>query len=133
VSAQILAAMGRAYVRFAVENPEHFGVMFADGVLATGDPEYIEATDRCFEPLVEIVRRAAREGYVDDDPMLVAASAWSLVHGVAALWLSGRLQARTGVSDATALADHVTRFFVDRIFVDSVTRAPKSQLPISNR
>ena len=112
---RLLAAMGRAYVQFAVENPEHFGVMFPGTLLVTDDPDYMAATDRCFVPLIEIVKRAAREGYVDDDPMLVAASAWSLVHGLASLWLSGRVQARTGVSDAAALADAVTRLFVNRV------------------
>ena len=112
---EILAAMGRAYVRFAVDNPEHFGVMFPDVLLITDDPEYVAATDRCFGPLIDIVRRAGREGYLDDDPMLVAASAWSLVHGLASLWLSGRVQARTGATDAAVLAEQVTRLFVERV------------------
>ena len=111
----VLAAMGRAYVTFAVDNPEHFGVMFPGESLDQQDPAYIAASDRCFGPLIDIVRRAEREGYLTDDPMQVAASAWSLVHGLASLWLSGRIQARTGVADADTIAADVTRLFVARV------------------
>jgi AcrR family transcriptional regulator len=111
----VLAAMGRAYVAFAIENPEHFGVMFPGELLDQRDPAYVAAADRCFQPLVEVVRRADREGYLSDDPMLVAASAWSIVHGLASLWLSGRVQARTGVADAEAIANAVTHLFVSRV------------------
>jgi AcrR family transcriptional regulator len=111
----VLAAMGRGYVMFAVENPEHFGVMFPGHLVDQHDAAYKAASDRCFGPLVDVIRRAAAEGYVDDDPMLVAASAWAIVHGLASLWMSGRVQARTGARDADALASAVTRLFVDRI------------------
>ena len=111
----ILVAMGRAYVRFAVDNPEHFRVMFPGELVDQQDPAYIAASDRCFGPLVDIVRRAPREGYLTDEPMLVAASAWAIVHGLASLWLSGRVQARTGAADADAMAADVTRLFVARV------------------
>jgi AcrR family transcriptional regulator len=111
----VLAAMGRGYVMFAVENPEHFGVMFPGHLVDQRDAAYLAASDRCFGPLVDVIRRAAAEGYVDDDPMLVAASAWAIVHGLASLWMSGRIQARTGARDADALASAVTRLFVDRV------------------
>jgi AcrR family transcriptional regulator len=108
----VLAAMGRGYVKFAVDNPEHFRVMFPGEAIDQQDPAYIAASDRCFGPLIDIVRRAEREGYLSEEPMLVAASAWSIVHGLAALWLSGRIQARTGVADSDAIAEDVTRLFV---------------------
>jgi AcrR family transcriptional regulator len=111
----ILVAMGRAYVHFAVTNPEHFRVMFPGELVDQEDAAYLAASDRCFRPLIDIVRRAAREGYLTDEPMLVAASAWAIVHGLSALWLSGRVQARTGAADADALAVQVTRLFVDSV------------------
>jgi AcrR family transcriptional regulator len=111
----VLAAMGRAYVKFAIDNPEHFRVMFPGDSVDQQDPAYIAASNRCFGPLIEIVRRAEREGYLSDDPMVVAASAWSIVHGLASLWLSGRIQARTGVANADAIADAVTHLFVTRL------------------
>jgi AcrR family transcriptional regulator len=110
-----LAAMGRGYVEFALEHREHFGIMFPDEPLNRDDPDYIRATDHAFRPLLEIVTLASEEGYLAADPLLVAAAAWSLVHGLAALWLSGRLRVRFGAGRADALAAATTRLFVDSV------------------
>ena len=85
------------------------------------DAEYRRATDRAYGPLLEVVTRAAKEGYLEADPLVVGAAAWSLVHGLASLWMSGRLQERTGAFDADAMSAGVTRLFVDSI----VRRKPK--------
>ena len=111
----VLAVMGQAYVRFALENPEHFGVMFPGELINEDDPEYVRATNRCYGPLMEVVTSGSAQGTLPADAALVATSAWSLVHGLASLWLSGRIQARTGATDATVLAQAVTELFVDRM------------------
>jgi AcrR family transcriptional regulator len=111
----VLAAMGRAYVRFAVDNPEHFAIMFRAELLDARDPELARASDRAYDALIATTRAAAAAGYTAVDPRLAAAAAWSLVHGLAVLWLSERLQARTGDSDPGALADAVTRLFVEGV------------------
>jgi AcrR family transcriptional regulator len=111
----VLAVMGQAYVRFALENPEHFGVMFPGELVNERDPEYVRATNRCYGPLMEVVTRGGQRGELAAEPVIVATAAWSLVHGLASLWLSGRIQARTGETDAVALARSVTELFVDRV------------------
>jgi AcrR family transcriptional regulator len=111
----VLAAMGQGYVMFAVENPEHFGIMYPGEWLNHRDPAYRRAADGCYGPLVDVIRRAGDEGYLSADLPTVAAAAWSLVHGLAALWLSGRIQARTGATDAAALSTAVTRLFVGSV------------------
>jgi AcrR family transcriptional regulator len=111
----VLAVMGQAYVRFAIENPEHFGVMFPGELVNQDDPEYRRATNRCYGPLMEVVTKGSAQGSLSADARIVATAAWSLVHGLASLWLSGRIQARTGATDATALARAVTELFVDRM------------------
>jgi AcrR family transcriptional regulator len=112
----VLEAMGRGYVRFALDNREHFGIMFRAELLDQQDGEYVRGTDRAFGALKDTVMRAAAEGYLADaDPIVTAGSAWSLVHGLAALWLSGRMQERTGASDADAFAAAVTTLFVDKV------------------
>lgn len=117
---EVLQAMGRGYVRFALDNPEHFGIMFRVELLDERDPLFVEASDRAWRPLVATIARAAEQGYLQErDPVIVAASAWSLVHGLAALWLSGRMQERTGADDEDGFAEQVTR-----LFVDSVLRRP---------
>ncbi len=111
----VLAVMGQAYVRFAIGHPEHFGIMYPGDGLQHRDADYRRATDGCYGPLMDVIRRAAAEGYLVDDPVVVAAAAWSLVHGLASLWLSGRIQERTGASDPTRMTDGVTRLFVDSV------------------
>lgn len=108
----VLAAMGRGYVRFALDHPEHFAIMFRLELLEEHDPELVRASDRAYDALIATTRAAAAQGVLDADPTVAAAAAWSLVHGLATLWLSGRLQARTGGSDPHQLADAVTRLFV---------------------
>jgi AcrR family transcriptional regulator len=111
----VLAAMGRAYVRFAVENPEHFAIMFRTELLDSTDAELTRASDRAYDGLVSTTRAAAAGGYTTLEPQLAASAAWALVHGLSTLWLSGRLQARTGDTDPHALADTMTRMFVTSI------------------
>jgi AcrR family transcriptional regulator len=111
----VLAAMGRAYVRFAIENPEHFAIMFRIDLLDEDDPEFARASDRAYEALIGTTRAAAAEGRLTGDPTVAAAAAWSLVHGLATLWLGGRLQARTGSTDPHELADAVTHLFVTAV------------------
>jgi len=75
-----LRALAHAYVRFALEHPEEFRVMFAGGrrgPLLTGQPS---AFDRLAELLVEL-------GH--SDPLAEALLCWSSVHGLAWLSLDG--------------------------------------------
>jgi AcrR family transcriptional regulator len=111
----VLAAMGRGYIRFAIENPEHFAIMFRVELLDEQDETFVRASDRAYGALVSTMQAAAQQGYIDSDPTVAAASAWSLAHGFAALWISGRLQQRTGVSDPHAFAESVTRLFVSSV------------------
>ena len=111
----VLAAMGRGYVRFAIEHPEHFAIMFRRELLDEQDEVFAQAADRAYGPLIATVRAAAEEGYFEGDPVVTAASAWSLVHGLATLWIGGRLQHRIGASDPHDVADAVTKLFVSSV------------------
>jgi AcrR family transcriptional regulator len=81
--------VGVAYVGFAVSHPAHFEVMF--------QPTLYDADD-------EAVRRAKREtaailyGTREASPEQQAfgVAAWSLVHGLATLWLNGNLPDELG-------------------------------------
>jgi len=112
---QQLAAIGKAYVLFAVNNPQHFEVMFPGTLIDQSDEAYVQASERCRGPLIAIVTRAAKEGYVDGDPRIVGAAAWSLVHGLASLWPSGQVQMMTGSDDAERVAEAITRLFVTKV------------------
>ena len=94
-----LDAYGVAYVRFAVEQPVLFRVMFS-GQFELPAPDGVDAGS--FELLVA----AARAIVGEDDELLGAIASWSLPHGLAMLLLDGRIPADQGgtADQAEALA-----------------------------
>jgi AcrR family transcriptional regulator len=108
-----LAAVGRGYVRFAVREPACFDVMFRIDSLDADAPELVEATDQTYRMLVDTIERCRLEGYLQGhDPVLVAVAAWSIVHGLATLWISGWLEGRAGGAGPQELAAQVSELFV---------------------
>ena len=87
--------VGVEYVAFALDRPAHFSVMFTPYLLDLNNPELIEAMDATFAVLREgtatLSDPAARQ-----DAAAAAIAAWSLVHGLATLVLTGNLD-RAGV------------------------------------
>jgi AcrR family transcriptional regulator len=87
-----LLAMGLAYVRFAVEEPGRFALMFGPKELHGDRPDYQQACNAAFDILTDAVRELRTDLQPDDpDVLRAAAGAWSLVHGFATLWLNGNL------------------------------------------
>ena len=104
-----LDAYGAAYVRFAVENPVLFRVMFTAEI--DGDPKAktpgMADDGGAFNLLVEAT--AAVIGGTPDQALLAAIASWSLPHGLAMLILDGRIPAERASTpeDAEALAREV--------------------------
>lgn len=92
-----LLASGLAYVRFAVDHPGHFAVMFDRSLVHPDDPGLVAAEQRAAAALTDLTPDAA-----------AARAAWSVAHGFAALWLSGALSG----PDVTAAAEPVLRHAV---------------------
>jgi len=112
----VLEAVGQGYVRFALANPGRFEVMFRLDLLNADDPGFVAASDGAFSLLVSTVARCQSEGFLGrHDPEVVAVSAWSMVHGLAALWISGRLGERIREKDPNRLAGKVSRLYVDSV------------------
>lgn len=79
-----------AYVRFAVEHPGHYAVMFDRSLVDPDDTDLDAARSAAGAEL------AAGVGTLDDpraeqDPQAAGLAAWSLVHGFAMLWLNGAI------------------------------------------
>jgi AcrR family transcriptional regulator len=111
-----LAAIGRGYVRFAVSHPTQFEVMFRLDALEPADPAFTMASEQAYGLLAATIERCRREGRLHGrSAEVVAVSAWSLVHGLSALWISGRLAGRIGEQDPERLAADVTSLFVQAI------------------
>ena len=81
--------VGVAYVRFAVRHRAHFEVMYRPELYRPDDAEVLEARGA-----------AAVLLYGTDHPdagrLAAGAAAWSLVHGLATLWLNGNLPEQLG-------------------------------------
>jgi AcrR family transcriptional regulator len=76
-----------AYVRFALDHPGHYDVMFDKSLYDAADPELVTAEAAAGAEL------AAGVGTLDDprakdDPHAAQLAAWSLVHGFSLLWLN---------------------------------------------
>jgi len=112
-AADTLEAMGRGYVRFALENPEQFGVMFRSEMLDVTSSEFAAAADRAYGLLATMVKRCV-EGS-DADAEVTTAAAWSVAHGLATLWNGGRLRVRSTERDPERLAARVLHAFVDGV------------------
>ena len=87
-------AMGIAYVRFAVNHPSHYRVMFGGFIESCEkDDAFIEEARGAFQVLVDALIEQQRAGLVrNDDPLLMARMIWSLVHGIAMLVIDGQLR-----------------------------------------
>jgi AcrR family transcriptional regulator len=84
--------VGVAYVRFAVDHPAHFEVMYRPDLYDRDDPAVIAARDAAGRWLYG----PAGEEHPDDDALEVGIAAWSFVHGFASLWTTGNLHHRLG-------------------------------------
>jgi AcrR family transcriptional regulator len=86
--------VGVAYVRFAVTHRAHFEVMFRPELYHTDDPELVRARDAARALLYPPVAEGANRP--DGDDVRAAVAAWSLVHGLATLWLNHNLPPQLG-------------------------------------
>ena len=81
--------VGVAYVRFAVTHRAHFEVMYRPELYRPDDPEVCQARAAAAVFLYGTDRPDAAQ-------LAAGAAAWSLVHGLATLWLNGNLPAQLG-------------------------------------
>ena len=102
-TADQLTSVAVAYVHFALERPALFRIMFGEPCDRDND-ERIAATAAVTLYLREIVARV----FPDADTEAMATATWALVHGLAFLYLDGKLDASTpsAVAGRVAAAIH---------------------------
>lgn len=87
---------GLAYIRFALHRPEHFTVMFDAPFALQRHPDAARAAKQAFSTMAGLVSICLQEKrLVPGDSARYALLAWSMVHGVAKLAITGRLPYRT--------------------------------------
>jgi AcrR family transcriptional regulator len=87
-----LAALGRAYVSFATAHRGYFRVMFRGDLISAAPRELVRAKPRAFQLLCDAIEDCQRSGVApagDMQPLVL--TAWSVVHGLATLWIDGAL------------------------------------------
>ncbi|MDP9388668.1 MAG: TetR/AcrR family transcriptional regulator, partial [Actinomycetota bacterium] len=101
-----LRRRGRAYVRFGIEHPEEYRVLFMRRPGQAALPPAEDAREVSgFAALVANVQRAMEAGVIAGaDPLLVASGLWSVVHGITSLAISLPGFPQVGLD---ALVDHV--------------------------
>ncbi|MFF9851165.1 TetR/AcrR family transcriptional regulator [Streptomyces litmocidini] len=103
-----LAAVATAYVRFALEHPAMFRVMFAEPCDPTSE-ERVAAT----AAISAYVRGIVRDAFpgTDDTGDAPATTIWALVHGLAFLHLDGKLDSSTPEAVADQVRSSVLALF----------------------
>jgi AcrR family transcriptional regulator len=96
---------GQAYVRYALENPTHYRLMFSDFSFYENRFESLNAVaDGSFEVIVNVITTGQKQGFFRaGEARTIALGAWTQVHGLALLLLAGRL----GTQSSEAI-DHMT-------------------------
>ena len=104
--------MGEEYVRFALDNPAHYRLMYGKESLTRQDlPELREAGNALYEHLVGVIRVHQRSGVIRrQDARAQAYVAWSTVHGLASLVIEGQIR---GTDDIDGLIRQTTRTVLD--------------------
>jgi AcrR family transcriptional regulator len=88
--------MGSAYVRFGMDHPALYKLMFASEELPAKRGEYPEleaAAEAAFDLLTEMLTRMQRRGFLRaGDPEADGLSVWAHVHGLTSLIITGRVE-----------------------------------------
>jgi AcrR family transcriptional regulator len=89
-----LKATGEAYVRYALEHPTHFRLMFSY-VPTASDSSLPVTAQGTFQILVDVIAAGQAANVIKaGDPVELAIGRWALVHGLSMLLLDGMLPSK---------------------------------------
>src|SRR5215472_9129433 len=87
---------GLGYVTFALRRPEHFTVMFDAPMARRKHPDSAAAAEEAFVTLLNFVKDCQDAGRLSSaDLRQMSLLAWTMVHGIAKLAITGRLPFRS--------------------------------------
>lgn len=102
-----LLDVGASYVRFALDHPAHFEVMFRPDLYHADSADLIAARTRAAAALEAAV--ASAPAARDRGGRAMGLAAWSLAHGFATLWASGSMSRLAGAKNPVGLFRTVAR------------------------
>jgi AcrR family transcriptional regulator len=101
-----------AYVRFALEHPGHFAVMFDASLLDGSDPALLEAQMAASAELAGGVASLA-DPKAKANPKEAELAAWSMVHGFSMLWLNNAFTPDVTQADPLDLVERMGLILFD--------------------
>jgi AcrR family transcriptional regulator len=109
--------IGEAYVRFALNHPEVFKLMFRCEMCDLSRyPDAKAKADRCFNAVVNALDAHGAATDKSNPDLVPVIAAWSMAHGLATLLLEGKLGMAFGDTrdQREAAANRVIQFFSER-------------------
>jgi AcrR family transcriptional regulator len=100
-----LLRLKRAYLGFALEQPDAYRIMFELRQGPGRDPELLAQSRRAFAALHGTVAEAVDGGALAGDPLTIAHLLWAGAHGLVSLHLAGKLVSGRSLAQLAA-ADH---------------------------
>jgi AcrR family transcriptional regulator len=101
-----------AYVRFAIEHPGHYAVMFDRSLVNPADHELTAAKAAAGAELSRGVATLV-DPRAKADPAGAELAAWSLVHGFSMLWLNHAVPSDIAATDPMATVERIARILFD--------------------
>src|SRR6202011_2616346 len=101
-----------AYVRFAIDRPGHYAVMFDRSLVDPSDGDLVAAQAAAGSELSRGVATLA-DPDATSDPAGAELAAWSLVHGFAMLWLNHAVPAEVVARDPMVTVERIARLLFD--------------------
>jgi AcrR family transcriptional regulator len=95
-----------AYVRFAIEHPGHYRVMFDKSLLDMSNRELSAAEAAASAELARGVA-SLPDQHAKADPAGAQLAAWSLVHGFSMLWLNDAVSAGVKAADPMGTVERI--------------------------
>lgn len=93
-------AVGEAYIRFALENPDSYRLMYDPMQPDAGRfPDLARAQARSRRTMTAYVDDLVAEGELQGDPAILGQIFWATVHGLLSLKLAGRLPGDVAFDD----------------------------------
>lgn len=112
-----LVSTGKAYIRFATANPGQFEVMFRRDLYDLKDRGYLGAGENAWVFLEDTIKRCIAEGHAPPEAaQTYTVIAWSMVHGLSALWNSGRVRSRFEALDLETLNETINETLTTMMF-----------------